>query len=58
MVREIIQIQVGQCGLEIGEEFWQRIKKEHEIAIDGTIEYKQINPTFNMNQKIDVFFES
>jgi len=34
MGREIIHIQVGQCGNQIGTKFWETIAAEH--AIDGT----------------------
>jgi len=35
MVREILQISVGQCGNQIGKIFWQNILEEHQIAYDG-----------------------
>lgn len=36
MVREVIQIQVGQCGNQIGTKFWEKIAQEHSIYPDGT----------------------
>ena len=36
MVREIIQIQVGQCGNQIGNAFWQAIGKDHKLEANGT----------------------
>jgi len=32
MVREIIHIQVGQCGNQVGSAFWNAIVDEHELA--------------------------
>ena len=29
MGREIIHVQVGQCGNQIGAKFWETISKEH-----------------------------
>ncbi|KAL5250219.1 hypothetical protein ACHWQZ_G016074 [Mnemiopsis leidyi] len=34
-MREIIHIQVGQCGNQIGTQFWESISKEHGIDKDG-----------------------
>ncbi|TBU00996.1 gamma chain of tubulin [Hamiltosporidium magnivora] len=33
-MREIITIQVGQCGNQIGHEFWKKISNEHKIDLD------------------------
>eukprot|EP00897_Mesotaenium_endlicherianum_P004694 jgi/Mesen1/4252/ME000022S03534 len=38
MPREIITLQVGQCGNQIGAEFWKRLTQEHGIGKDGTLE--------------------
>ena len=35
MVREIIHIQVGQCGNQIGNAFWNTMRQEHHLATDG-----------------------
>jgi len=37
MVREILHVQVGQCGNQIGNKFWQTIIAEHEL--DGAGKY-------------------
>jgi len=37
-MREIVHLQVGQCGNQIGAKFWQVISEEH--GIDGTGAYK------------------
>jgi tubulin gamma len=36
MPREIITLQVGQCGNQIGGEFWKQLCLEHGIRPDGT----------------------
>jgi len=35
MVREIIHIQVGQCGNQVGRAFWESVTKEHCLKDDG-----------------------
>ena len=37
MPREIVTLQVGQCGNQIGGEFWKQLCAEHGIAPDGTL---------------------
>ena len=52
MPREIITLQLGQCGNQIGSEFWKQLCAEHGIAPDGTLQ------EFAMNgeDRKDVFF--
>lgn len=38
MPREIITLQAGQCGNQIGSQFWEYLCREHGIAQDGTLE--------------------
>ena len=38
MPREVITLQVGQCGNQIGTEFWKQLCAEHGIAKDGILE--------------------
>jgi Tubulin/FtsZ family, GTPase domain len=38
MPREIITLQVGQCGNQIGMEFWKQLCLEHGIGPDGVLE--------------------
>ncbi|KAF9965282.1 gamma-tubulin [Mortierella alpina] len=38
MPREIITIQAGQCGNQIGQEFWAQLCAEHGISKDGILE--------------------
>lgn len=34
-MREIVHLQTGQCGNQIGAKFWEVIAKEHGIGEDG-----------------------
>ncbi|KAJ2156634.1 gamma-tubulin [Coemansia sp. RSA 552] len=38
MPREIITVQAGQCGNQIGAQFWEQLCVEHGISADGTLE--------------------
>eukprot|EP00386_Alphamonas_edax_P009010 GDKI01029618.1.p1 GENE.GDKI01029618.1~~GDKI01029618.1.p1 ORF type:complete len:457 (-),score=126.44 GDKI01029618.1:44-1414(-) len=52
MPREIITLQVGQCGNQIGQEFWKQLCAEHGISKDGILEeYAQSG-----EDRKDVFF--
>lgn len=42
---EIVQIHVGQCGIQIGENFWQKLIDEHKIDKNGYF-YGKENETF------------
>ena len=52
MPREIITLQVGQCGNQIGNEFWKMLCAEHGIRNDGILEDFAVNG----QDKKDVFF--
>jgi tubulin gamma len=52
MPREIITLQVGQCGNQIGMEFWKQLCNEHGIDSEGIV---QENAMFGDDRK-DVFF--
>ena len=52
MPREIITIQVGQCGNQVGMEFWKQLTKEHGIGPEGIIKESAING----DDRKDVFF--
>lgn len=52
MPREIITIQTGQCGNQIGYEFWKRLCLEHGINKDGIFEERGILA----EDRKDVFF--
>ncbi|XP_075591192.1 tubulin beta chain-like [Dermatophagoides farinae] len=51
-MREIIQIQAGQCGNQIGTKFWEVIADEH--GIDGRGTYRGGNDL--QMERINVFF--
>lgn len=38
MVREIIHVQVGQCGNQVGTAFWKAVFKEHDLGVNGNYE--------------------
>ena len=64
MVREIIHVQVGQCGNQIGNVFWNNIRQEHGLGEDGSFidkNNKEKMSTLETEQKldkIDVYFSS
>lgn len=35
MTGEIITLEVGQCGNQVGQQFWSQLAKEHGIGMDG-----------------------
>lgn len=56
MAGEIITIQVGQCGNQIGKHFWLQLAKEHGIEKDGQgitnneeVRDDDTNPFFKLN---------
>jgi len=52
MPREIITLQIGQCGNQIGSEFWKQLCAEHGINANGVLEdYAQ-----GGDDRKDVFF--
>ena len=54
MTRELLTLQIGQCGNQIGSEFWKTLCSEHVIQPDGMLsEYAMKNPG---NDKKEVFF--
>ncbi|KAK8829540.1 tubulin gamma chain [Blastocystis sp. ATCC 50177/Nand II] len=52
MPREMISIQIGQCGNQVGFEFWKRMCSEHGIGPDGTLKETAQNTV----DRKDVFF--
>ena len=52
MPREIITLQCGQCGNQVGQEFWKKLCLEHGISEDGIL---QDFATQGADRK-DVFF--
>src|SRR5690349_13865289 len=53
-MREIVHIQVGQCGNQIGAKFWETITEEHGIDStgiyngDSDFQLDRINVFFNL----------
>ena len=52
MPREIVHIQAGQCGNQIGAKFWEIISDEHGVEPDGT--YKGDNDL--QQERIEVYY--
>jgi tubulin gamma len=52
MGKEIITIQVGQCGNQIGLEFWKKLQSEHGIQSNGDLS----ESAKNIQDRKDVFF--
>jgi len=55
MVREILHIQVGQCGNQIGNRFWQTVIGEHNL--DGSGKYTGANAAQDLD-KVSVYLRS
>ena len=61
--REIIHIQVGQCGNQMGNVFWDTITKEHKLNKNGEcqLDSKSIGDAWTRDHKrlerIDVYFQ-
>jgi tubulin gamma len=54
MPREIITLQCGQCGNQIGSEFWKQLCLEHGISPNGML--KENNGQVVHDDRKDVFF--
>jgi len=52
MPRELITLQAGQCGNQVGSEFWSQLCAQHGISPNGTV--NEIHP--NPIDRKDVFF--
>ncbi|KAG0182831.1 Tubulin beta chain (Beta tubulin) [Apophysomyces sp. BC1021] len=56
-MREIIHVQAGQCGNQIGQKFWETISQEHGIDESGTyagdndLQLERINVYYNEGSK-------
>ena len=58
MVREIVHVQVGQCGNQIGNAFWNTMRKEHRLGADGKWEGNMEDPIDRLRaDKVDVYFK-
>lgn len=56
MPREIITLQLGQCGNQIGFEFWKKLCAEHGISPEGVLGSSLDKENFEENDRKDVFF--
>jgi len=61
MVREIIHVQVGQCGNQVGLAFWNAVKTEHCLNNEGIFNEaeavdKDGDGTLDELENIDVYF--
>ena len=59
MVREIIHVQIGQCGNQIGNAFWNTMSKEHHLSPQGVFEGKSEEKYDNDKRldKINVYYQ-
>ena len=57
MVREIVQISVGQCGIQIGNNFVNAILMEHNLNKNGEYMDKSILNNSNKLNKLNVYFD-
>ena len=58
MVREIIHVQVGQCGNQIGNAFWDTMGKEHKLEANGRFKGKAEEGDNQLRlDKIDVYYQ-
>ncbi|KAF4991862.1 hypothetical protein FDECE_13889 [Fusarium decemcellulare] len=51
-MREIVHVQVGQCGNQIGSKFWQTVCREHGVRADGVYD----GTSDVQKERIDVYF--
>ncbi|XP_074602347.1 tubulin beta-1 chain-like [Brevipalpus obovatus] len=59
-MREIVQIQTGQCGNQVGTKFWEVISKEHGIDKDGKYQQTQVDDEHDRSvklERVNVYFQ-
>jgi len=57
MVREIIHLQVGQCGNQVGCAMWSELLKEHSLGTDGKVIGKRADADVaDRLEKVGVYF--
>ena len=63
-MREVISIQLGQCGNQIGCKFWETICTEHGLNLSGNyqgknsdVELQNIHLFFNESSQSRIFFK-
>lgn len=52
-MREVLSLHVGQCGTQVGHEFWKRLCAEHGIGPDGVLLDSALD---SAGDRKDVFF--
>lgn len=60
-MREIVHIQAGQCGNQIGSKFWEVISDEHSIGIQfllGLRFVQQVNQFFFSQMQLERIMET
>ena len=55
-MREIVQIQTGQCGNQIGTKFWEVISQEHGIDKDGKYSSVEEDRSSKL-ERVNVYFQ-
>jgi tubulin gamma len=53
MERETVSLQIGRCGIQLGNEFWKRLCGEHSLTLQG----KEIFKKKNIFDKKILFFK-
>lgn len=56
MPREIISLQAGQAGNQIGSEFWKKLCAEHGISPSGVLEDWAVNSTSSLQGSTTTHF--
>jgi len=54
-MREIVHLQAGQCGNQIGSKFWEVISEEHGIDRTGTFRGDSVKSDIQL-ERINVYF--
>ncbi len=55
-MREIVHVQVGQCGNQIGAKFWEVVTEEHGLGADGRWDPNGPHSNALQLDKINVYF--
>jgi len=66
MVREIIHVQVGQCGNQVGCAFWSAVTKEHDLDVNKGMKWQKREDSNDADgdglpdelEKVDVYFRA
>ena len=55
---EMVMLQLGQCGNQIGFEFWKKLCKEHGISPEGILQVFDTKVSCNAVSKTQLFTSS